>query len=69
MLGNRNKHGNDNEKQKQAKRFYALLQILMNELFEYASKNGHVKMPYNVSFGLIYEKGFIPASWCRSGYR
>jgi hypothetical protein len=56
MLGKRNKNGNDNEKQKQAKRFYALLQMLMNELFEYASKNGHVKMPYNVSFGLIYDK-------------
>lgn len=28
----------------------------MNELFEYASKDGHVKMPFNVSFGLIYDK-------------
>ena len=28
----------------------------MNELFEYAPKSGHVKMPYNVSFGLIYDK-------------
>jgi hypothetical protein len=28
----------------------------MNELFEYASKDRHVKMPYSVSFGLIYDK-------------
>ena len=28
----------------------------MNELFEYAAKFGHVKMPYNVSFGLIHDK-------------
>ena len=28
----------------------------MNELFEYAPKSGHVKMPYNVSFGLIHDK-------------
>jgi hypothetical protein len=44
------------EKEKQAQRFYTLLQLLMSELFEYASKDGHVKMPYNVSFGLIYDK-------------
>jgi hypothetical protein len=44
------------EKEKQAQHFYTLLQLLMNELFEYASKDGHVKMPYNVSFGLIYDK-------------
>ena len=56
MFGKGNKNGNDDEKQKQAKRFYALLQMLMNELFKYASKNGHVKMPHNVSFGLIYDK-------------
>jgi hypothetical protein len=43
-------------KEKQAENFYTLLQLLMNELFEYASKDGHVKMPYNVSFGLIYDK-------------
>lgn len=42
-------------KEKQAQNFYTLLQLLMNELFEYASKDGHVKMPYNVSFGLIYD--------------
>jgi len=46
----------DQQKQKQAQRFYALLQSLMDELFEYASKNGHVKMPSNVSFGLVYDK-------------
>jgi hypothetical protein len=28
----------------------------MDELFEYAPKSGHVKMPFNVSFGLIYDK-------------
>ena len=43
-------------KEKQAQNFYRFLQLLMNELFEYASKDGHVKMPYNVSFGLIYDK-------------
>jgi hypothetical protein len=42
-------------KEKQAQNFYTLLQLLMNELFEYASKDGHVKVPYNVSFGLIYD--------------
>lgn len=56
MFGKKKKEENDQEKQKQAKRFYTLLQLLMNELFEYASKNGHVKMPYNASFGLIYDK-------------
>src|SRR5215204_5594926 len=44
------------EKEKHARNFYTLLQLLMNELFEYASKDGHVKMPYNVSFGLVYDK-------------
>ena len=44
------------EKHEQAKHFYILLQLLMKELFEYASKDGHVKMPFNVSFGLIYDK-------------
>ena len=43
-------------KKKQVKRFYVLLSTLMNELFEYAPKSGHVKMPYNVSFGLIHDK-------------
>lgn len=28
----------------------------MDELFEYAPKSKHVKMPYNVSFGLIYDE-------------
>lgn len=45
----------DEEKQKSVERFYALLKALMDELFEYAPKSKHVKMPYNVSFGLIYE--------------
>jgi hypothetical protein len=37
-------------------RFYKLLYALMNELFEYAPKSGHIKMPYNASFGLIHDK-------------
>ncbi len=49
------KEGND-EKQKSVERFYALLKALMDELFEYAPKSKHVKMPYNVSFGLIYDE-------------
>src|SRR5438105_386971 len=32
-----------------------LLKALMDELFEYSSKSKHVKMPFNVSFGLIYD--------------
>lgn len=43
-------------KRKHVQRFYLLLSTLMNELFEYAPKSGHVKMPYNVSFGLIHDK-------------
>ena len=43
-------------KRKHVERFYILLSSLMNELFEYAPKSGHVKMPYNVSFGLIHDK-------------
>ena len=43
-------------RRKQVNRFYLLLYSLMNELFEYAPKSGHVKMPFNVSFGLIHEK-------------
>ena len=46
----------DDEKQRQIKRFYILLKALMDELFEYAPKAGHVKMPFNVSFGLIHDK-------------
>ncbi|HEV8405762.1 MAG TPA: hypothetical protein VGQ13_07645 [Nitrososphaera sp.] len=45
----------DDEKQKSVQRFYMLLKALMDELFEYSSKSKHVKMPYNVSFGLIYD--------------
>src|ERR687888_1459450 len=44
------------EKERQTQNFYTLLQLLMNELFEYASKDGRVKMPYHASFGLIYDK-------------
>ncbi|MGB6670887.1 MAG: hypothetical protein WBE34_00490 [Candidatus Nitrosopolaris sp.] len=46
----------DNEKQRQVERFYILLRTLMDELFEYAPKSGHVKMPFNVSFGLIHDQ-------------
>ncbi|AFU59955.1 MAG: hypothetical protein QXX64_03820 [Nitrososphaera sp.] len=45
----------DEEKQKSIERFYALLKALMDELFEYAPKSKHVKMPFNVSYGLIYD--------------
>jgi hypothetical protein len=46
----------DAEKQRQVERFYILLRTLMDELFEYAPKSGHVKMPFNVSFGLIHDQ-------------
>jgi hypothetical protein len=54
-------HGKDKGKdeeirRKHVERFYILLSSIMNELFEYAPKSGHVKMPYNVSFGLIHDK-------------
>jgi hypothetical protein len=53
----KNKEEKEEEiKRKHVKRFYLLLSTLMNELFEYARKAGHVKMPYNVSFGLIHDK-------------
>jgi hypothetical protein len=53
----RKKNNKEQEiKSKHVKRFYLLLSTLMNELFEYAPKSGHVKMPYNVSFGLIHDK-------------
>lgn len=45
----------DEEKQKSVERFYALLKALMDELFDYAPKSKHVKMPFNVSYGLIYD--------------
>ena len=45
----------DQEKQKSIERFYMLLKALMDELFDYAPKSKHVKMPYNVSYGLIYD--------------
>jgi hypothetical protein len=45
----------DEEKQKSVERFYALLKALMDELFDYAPKSKHVKLPYNVSFGLVYD--------------
>ena len=52
----KNKEEEEEIKRKHVKRFYLLLSTLMNELFEYAPKSGHVKMPYNVSFGLIHDK-------------
>ena len=48
--------GKKEDKEKSVERFYALLKVLMDELFEYAPKSKHVKMPYNVSFGLIYDE-------------
>ncbi|MEO9296232.1 MAG: hypothetical protein ABI347_11630 [Nitrososphaera sp.] len=44
------------ERQRAVERFYALLKALMDELFEHAQKNKHVKMPRNVSFGLVYDE-------------
>ena len=52
----KNKEEEEEIKRRQVKRFYLLLSTLMNELFEYAPKSGHIKMPYNVSFGLIHDK-------------
>ena len=52
----KNKEEKEEVKRQHVERFYILLSSLMNELFEYAPKSGHVKMPYNVSFGLIYDK-------------
>lgn len=43
------------EKQKATERFYALLKALMDELFDYAAKSRHLKIPQNVSFGLVYD--------------
>ena len=43
------------EKQKNTERFYALLKALMDELFDHAGKSKHVKMPFNASFGLVYD--------------
>lgn len=48
--------GDKEERQKAAQRFYALLKALMDELFEYAAKSRHVKIPSNVLFGLIYDE-------------
>ena len=58
MLGlfSKRNSNKDDEQQRQIERFYILLKALMDELFEYAPKSGHVKMPFNVSFGLIYDK-------------
>ncbi|HZC21483.1 MAG TPA: hypothetical protein VE223_07540 [Nitrososphaeraceae archaeon] len=52
----KNKEEQEEAKRKYVERFYILLSSLMNELFEYAATFGHVKMPYNVSFGLIHDK-------------
>ena len=43
------------EKQRNTERFYALLKALMDELFDHAGKSKHVKMPFNASFGLVYD--------------
>ncbi len=57
MLFGKKENEEEETKRKHVQRFYLLLSTLMNELFEYAPKSGHVKMPYNVSFGLIHDKG------------
>jgi hypothetical protein len=46
----------DDDKERQVERFYFLLKALMDELFEYAPKSGHVKMPFTASFGLIHDQ-------------
>jgi hypothetical protein len=51
-----NNSNKDDEKRKQVERFYFLLKALMDELFEYAPKSGHVKMPFNATFGLIHDQ-------------
>ncbi|HZC20250.1 MAG TPA: hypothetical protein VE223_01255 [Nitrososphaeraceae archaeon] len=56
MFGKGKNKEEQEEKRKHVERFYILLSSLMNELLEYAAKFGHVKMPYNVSFGLIHDK-------------
>lgn len=43
------------EKRRNTERFYALLKALMDELFEHAGKSKHIKMPFNASFGLVYD--------------
>ncbi len=56
MFDKRRKEEKDEERQKQAQRFYIMLQSPMNEIFEDASKSKHIKLPYNPSFGLVYDK-------------
>jgi hypothetical protein len=55
LLG-KDKSKDEEIRRKHVERFYILLSSIMNELFEYAPKSGHVKMPYNVSFGLVHDK-------------
>ncbi|MEW5840746.1 hypothetical protein [Nitrososphaera sp.] len=55
-MGILNKKEEKEERQKAAERFYALLKALMDELFDHAQKSRHVKMPRNVSFGLVYDQ-------------
>ncbi len=50
------KKENKEQKEKAVERFYTLLKALMDELFDHAQKSRHVKMPKNVSFGLIYDQ-------------
>ena len=47
--------GRIDEKERSTERFYVLLKALMDELFEYAAKSKHAKMPFNASFGLVYD--------------
>lgn len=54
------KKNRDQEKdailQQKADRFFTLIKSLMDEVFKYASKKGHVMIPTDASFGLIYDK-------------
>lgn len=56
LFGIDNNEEEEEIKRKHVERFYLLLYSLMNELFEYAPKSGHVKIPYNVTFGFIHDK-------------
>jgi hypothetical protein len=55
LFSKKKKEEKEEEKRKSTERFYMLLKALMNELFDYASKSKQAKMPYNVSYGLIYD--------------
>jgi hypothetical protein len=56
LFGIDNNEEEEEIKRKYVERFYLLLYSLMNGLFEYVPKSGHVKIPYNVTFGFIHDK-------------